>query len=73
MWIRSHFVKAMEGIRDKKAYPILFRALDDSDEKVARASIDALEYIAGFSLSQDRSFDAEKEAWRRWLGTKLSE
>ena len=73
LWIRSHFVKAMGSIRDKKAYPALFRALDDADKSVARAAIEALEYIAGFSLSENRSFADEKEAWRRWLGSKLSE
>ena len=73
LWIRSHFVVAMGKIRDKKAYPALFRALDDVDVSVVRASIQALEYIAGFSLSEDRSFEDEREAWRRWLGTKLSE
>ena len=71
MWVRRHYVLALSAIGDKGAYPALLRGLDDKDETVAAAAVDALERIAGFDFSEGRSEDKEREAWRRWISAEL--
>ena len=72
LWVRSHFVDALAAIRNKKAYSALLFAVDDQDPSVYRAAFFALEQIAGFALSEGRSEQEEKEAWKRWLAKELS-
>ena len=72
LWVRIHFVEALGKIRDRKSYPILFKTLDDSDPKIRKATLRALEQIAGMSLSEGRSSAEEREAWKRWLSVQLS-
>lgn len=72
LWVRAHFVEALGKIRNKKAYPALLYAIDDQDSGVYKAAIIALEQIVGFSLSEGRNGQEEREAWKRWLSKELS-
>lgn len=72
LWVRAHFVHAMAAIRNKKAYPALLYAVDDQDPLVYNAAFFALEQIAGFALSEGRSEQEEREAWKRWLSKELA-
>jgi len=71
LWVRRHYVEAMGAIGDKGAYPALLRSLNDKDETVIAAAVDALERIAGFDFSKGRTADKEREAWRRWVSAQL--
>ena len=72
LWVRTHFVDALGKIRSKKSYPTLLFAIDDRDSGVFEAAVVALEQIAGFSLSEGRNPQEEREAWKRWLSKELS-
>ena len=71
LWVRRHYVAALERIGHKKAYPILLRTLDDSDPTVVAAVIAAVKFISGNDFSEGRSSVEEIEAWRRWLTRQL--
>jgi HEAT repeat protein len=71
LWVRRHYVEALGEMGYKQAYPVLLRALNDDDEAMVAAAIQALERIAGFDFSKGRTSDKEKEAWRRWLSAEL--
>ena len=71
LWVRMHFVEALGKIRHEKAYAGLLYAIDDQDQKVQKTAIDALEYISGVSFSEGRQHEEEREAWKRWLSSKL--
>jgi len=71
LWVRRHYVEALAAIGDKGAYPALLRSLDDKDETVSKAAVDALERITGFDFAEGRSKDKEREAWRRWVSAQL--
>jgi len=71
LWVRYHYVQALGQLQDKAAFPALLRNIDDEDEKVASAVIDALEKVAGFAFSDGRTAAQEKEAWRRWVSAQL--
>ena len=71
LWVRRHYGEALGAIGDKGAYPALLRALNDKDEAVVVAAVDALARIAGFDFSKGRSADKEREAWRRWVSAQL--
>ena len=71
LWVRKHYVDAMGSIGSTKAYPVLLLALDDADPAVVASTLRALENIAGFTFSDGRDPESEKEAWRRWLQARL--
>lgn len=66
LWVRRHYVLALGSIGHKDGIPALVRALDDEDLQVAEAAIPALEQIGGFSMGEGRSWEQQREAWRRW-------
>jgi len=71
LWVRKHYVDALGRIGDKAALPTLLSALDDPDPAVSEASQRAMEDIAGFSMSEGRDADQEREAWRRWATAQV--
>jgi hypothetical protein len=71
LWVRKHYVVALGEIGSKEAVPALLRCLDDRDEGVRVASVKALESVAGFSYSDGRDPDQQREAWRRWAQSQL--
>ncbi len=71
IWVRRHYVDALGAVGSKAAFPVLLRTIDDQDEAVAGAVIDALEKVAGFKFSEGRTADQEKEAWRRYVSGQL--
>ncbi len=71
VWVRKYFVEALGSIGSAKAYPALLRALDDSDPSVSEQVIPALEKVAGFSYSEGRTANQEREAWRRFVTNEL--
>lgn len=68
LWVRRQFVDAMGNIGGDSAVAYLGRAMDDADPDVARAAMNGLERIAGFSYKEGRTPEQEREAWRRWAG-----
>jgi len=66
LWVRAHFVAALGEIGDRAAVPTLLRALDDGDAGVQVAAVAAMEHVAGFSYSEGRDAEQQREAWRRW-------
>lgn len=66
LWVRRHYVMALGSIGHKDGIPALVRALDDEDPQVAEAAIPALEQIGGFSMGEGRTWEQQREAWRRW-------
>ena len=71
LWVRKHYADALGRIGDKSALPTLLSALDDPDPAVAEAAQRAMEDIAGFSMSQGRDAEQEREAWRRWATAQV--
>ena len=71
IWVRRHFVEALGAVGSKDAFPVLLRTIDDPDEAVAKAVIDALEKVAGFDFAKGRTAEQEKEAWRRYVSQQL--
>jgi len=71
IWVRRHFVVALGDLGSKSAFPVLLRSIDDEDSTVAKAVIESLEKVAGFTFSEGRSADQEKEAWRRYVSAQL--
>lgn len=71
IWVRRHFIEALGAVGSKDAFPVLLRTIDDPDEAVAQAVIDALEKVAGFDFAKGRTAEQEKEAWRRYVSQQL--
>lgn len=71
LWVRRHFVEALGKIKNKKAFPVLLKTISDEDKDVSRASIKALESIAGFDFQKGRNQPQQKEAWKRWVNQQL--
>ena len=71
LWVRKHYVDALGSIGSTKAYPVLLLSLDDGDPAVVASTLRALESIAGFTFSDGRDPESEKEAWRRWLQARI--
>jgi HEAT repeat protein len=69
--VRRHYVEALGAVGSKDAFPVLLRTIDDSDEQVAKAVIDALEQVTGFDFAKGRTPAQEKEAWRRYVSQQL--
>ena len=71
LWVRRHYVVALGEIGNVAALPVLLGAMDDADPEVARATLSAFERIAGFTFSDGRSADEEREAWKRWASAQI--
>lgn len=71
LWVRRHYVVSLGEIADVHALPALLGAMDDADPEVAQASLSAFERIAGFTFSDGRSGDEEREAWKRWASAQI--
>ena len=71
LWVRRYFVLALGEIGDPEAYPALLRCLDDADQRVVDESMLSLESIAGFSFSEGREWEEQRQAWRRWTQSRL--
>ncbi|MDP6932186.1 MAG: HEAT repeat domain-containing protein, partial [Myxococcota bacterium] len=71
LWVRRHYVEALGEIGHKTAIPALLQGLDDVDNDVVRASVLAMEDIAGFSYADGRDFEEERRAWQRWASSQI--
>jgi HEAT repeat protein len=71
LWVRRYFVMALGDIGDDSAYPTLLRTLNDADQRVVDETIGALEDIAGFSFSEGRDSEEERQAWVRWTQSRI--
>jgi HEAT repeat protein len=66
LWVRSHYVQALGQIRSQTSIPVLITCLDDPDQNVQNASLEALRQIVGYDFAEGRSRQEHMEAWRRW-------
>lgn len=70
LWVRHQYVEALGEIGLASSVPTLVGCLDDRDELVVTAAMEALARIAGFDFAEGRSRDEQIAAWRRWAASQ---
>lgn len=73
LWVRRHFVQALEAIGGHNAVGGLIGALEDSDPTVSAAALAGVDRLVAHSYAAGRSHVDEVQAWKRWWANQQSQ